>query len=64
MGDIPEKVFTRSFLKSVDIVDIITIGGFAVLVGGVWLEFGTPLALIVFGAGVMGLGALAIAGRR
>lgn len=63
MGEIPSKVFRTSFLASLDAVDLITFGGFVVLVAGVWLEYDTAFALIIGGLGVMALGLVAVRGR-
>ena len=62
MSEAPSRFLKTSFFRSIDIVDCMTISGFAVLVGGVWLEFGTASALIVSGLGLMGLGVLAMRG--
>lgn len=62
MGETPPRFLKTSFWRTIDIVDCMTISGFAVLVGGVWMEYGTGFALIVSGLGLMGLGVFAMRG--
>lgn len=62
MGEQPHRFFTTPFWRTIDAVDCMTISGFAVLIGGVWLEFGTGFALIASGLGLMGLGVFAMRG--
>jgi hypothetical protein len=62
MGETPSRFLKTSFFRTIDIVDCLTFAGFGVLVGGVWIEFGTGSAMIVSGLCIMVLGAFALRG--
>ena len=57
MGYHPNK-FT--FSGGLDAADLTVVGGFLCVVAGVALRYDWPLALIVFGVGVMAIGSVAL----
>jgi hypothetical protein len=51
-------------LRAIDFEDIACVCGFACIVGGVAWRYDLPLALIVFGMGVMSFGGIALWRKR
>ena len=51
---------TRIFVRSLDLEDFLIVLGYACIVVGVGVRYDWPLALIVFGVGLLLVGCMAI----